>query len=281
MLGTLGPADVLHAIGLVREGVVIDLSLPLDPDVLPRGDPAFSRPLERSDVMTPAEFQRRARSGSDGFHLDAFGGSIHQGTHLDGLSHVVHEGLVFGGYAEELARTASGWQHVGIETAPPILVRGVLIDVVGVRAGRPVGGSEAVTVALLDESVAATGAHVGAGAAVLIRTGKMRALPETRDTFLNAQPGIAVDAAVRLADAGMVLLGSDTGGTDPQPVTDWSRTVHVELLTRRGIHLLEWLVLDPLAEALAARGRTDFLLVVLPLRIRGATGSWVRPVAVL
>jgi len=79
----------------------------------------------------------------------------------------------------------------------------------------------------------------------------------------------------------MVVFGSDTGGTEPQPVRDWSRTVHVELLTRRGIHLVEWMDLDPLATALAAHRRTDFLFVVTPLRITGATGSWVRPIAII
>ena len=79
----------------------------------------------------------------------------------------------------------------------------------------------------------------------------------------------------------MTVFGSDTGGTEPQPVRDWSRTVHVELLTRRGIHLVEWMDLDSLATALTGHERTDFLFIALPLRITGATGSWVRPIAII
>lgn len=280
-LAALRPADILAALALVRDGLVVDLSLPLDPGLLPEGSPDFVEPLARRDVTTPARFTELAGSAPDGFHLDAYGGSIHLGTHLDGLVHLVHDGRVFGGRAEADVRGPDGWTHGGAETIPPILVRGVLVDVLATRGGEPLEGSAEVTPAMVDEACGATGARIEPGSAVLVRTGKMRSLAATRATFLDAQPGVGVDAAGSLADAGMVLLGTDTGGTEPQPVTDWTRTVHAELLTRRGIHLLEWLVLDELADALAARDRTDFLLVVLPLRLRGATGSWVRPVAVL
>ncbi|HET8785429.1 MAG TPA: hypothetical protein VFM38_07325, partial [Candidatus Limnocylindrales bacterium] len=109
----------------------------------------------------------------------------------------------------------------------------------------------------------------------------IRQLATERDRFLDVQPGIGLEGARFLAERGMILYGSDTGGTEPQPVADWTRTVHAELLVRRGIHLLEWLDLDPLATRLAERDRAEFLLVVLPLPLVGATGSWVRPIAVL
>jgi kynurenine formamidase len=73
----------------------------------------------------------------------------------------------------------------------------------------------------------------------------------------------------------MVALATDTG-SEPEPVVDPTRTVHVELLMRRGIHLLEWLDLG----ALAGSGRHEFLFVAAPLKLHGATGSWLRPIAV-
>ncbi|HET9085226.1 MAG TPA: cyclase family protein [Candidatus Limnocylindrales bacterium] len=284
MLGALAgltPAAVRAAAALVTDGIVIDLSIPLDGDILPRGDPEFHRPFDRTDVMTPEQWSERVDSGVDAFHLDAVSGSIHQGTHIDGLVHVVNDGRVYDGHEAATARTDRGWTFAGIETVPPIVTRGVLIDLLHARDGRPLTGSEEVTVADVDAALAASREAVRPGDAVLLRTGKMRELSTARETFLDAQPGIGVDAAIHLADAGMAVFGSDTGGTEPQPVVDWTRTVHVELLTRRGIHLVEWMDLDPLATTLAEHGRTDFLFIAVPLRIRGATGSWVRPIALI
>jgi kynurenine formamidase len=280
-LSNLTPDSIRSAVGLVTEGVVIDLSIPLDAELLPNGDPAFHQRFVRSDVMTPEEWTERLHSGKDAFHIDAIGGSIHQGTHIDGLVHVVYDGHVFDGQDASVVRTERGWTFGGIETVPPIITRGVLIDLVAARGGHPLTGSEAVGVADIEAAVAGAGTTVRPGDAVLLRTGKIRELTTARETFLDAQPGISIEAAIHLADAGMAVYGSDTGGTEPQPVVDWSRTVHVELLTRRGIHLIEWMDLDPLASALAARDRTDFLFVAVPLRITGATGSWIRPIALL
>jgi len=280
-LAGLTPEAVRRAAGLVTNGIVIDLSVPLDADVLPRGDPAFHKPFARLDVMTPERWSELVDSGGDAFHLDAIAGSIHQGTHIDGLVHVVNDGGVYDGRDAASVRTDRGWTFAGIETVPPIVTRGVLVDLVGRRGGRPLTGSDEVTVADVDGALAASGATVRSGDAVLLRTGKIRELSTARETFLDAQPGIGVDAAIHLAEAGMAVLGSDTGGTEPQPVRDWSRTVHVELLTRRGIHLVEWMDLDPLASTLAEHERTDFLFIAVPLRITGATGSWVRPIALI
>jgi kynurenine formamidase len=280
-LANLTPDDVRAATGLVSHGIVIDVSVPLDADLLPRGDPAFHEPVARSDVMTPERWSLLVASGNDAFHLDAIAGSIHQGTHIDGLVHVVNDGRVFGGREATAVLTGRGWTFAGIETVPPIVTRGVLVDVLAARDDRPLLGSYEVTIADIEAALAASGATLRPGDAVLLRTGKIRELTTAPETFLDAQPGIGVDAAIHLADAGMTVFGSDTGGTEPQPVRDWSSTVHVELLTRRGIHLIEWLDLDPLATALAEHERTDFLFVALPLRITGATGSWVRPIAII
>jgi len=277
-LGRLGPADVLGAVGVVRDGVVVDLSVPLDPDLLPPGDPRFNQPLERRDLMTPDEFRALADSGNQGFHIDTFGGSIHQGTHLDGLAHLVEGGAIFGDRLEREKRTDHGWTEGGVETVPPIVTRGILLDL---AVNGPLPGSSEISREEIEAALERSPASLRPGDAVLVRTGKIRDLDTNRDGFLDRQPGIGLDAAIALAERGMSVYGSDTGGTEPQPVVDWERTVHAELLVHRGIHLLEWLDLDRLAGELARRERGDFLLVALPLRIRGATGSWVRPIAIL
>jgi kynurenine formamidase len=71
----------------------------------------------------------------------------------------------------------------------------------------------------------------------------------------------------------MGLLGTDTSGTEPVSFLDPAHTVHRLLLVERGMHLIEILNLDEPADA-----KVDpFLFVCLPLKVRGATGWWVRP----
>src|SRR5205085_9586742 len=87
------------------------------------------------------------------------------------------------------------------------------------------------------------------GDAVLVRTGKMRQYGVDNTAFLAGQPGVGLQAALWLYDQGMAVLGSDTTGTEPQPVTDWDHTVHVAMLMERGVHLIEWLNLETLGQA--------------------------------
>ncbi|HEU4571694.1 MAG TPA: cyclase family protein [Candidatus Limnocylindrales bacterium] len=277
-LGELGPADVLAAIRTVRDGLVVDLSIPLDPAVLPPADPRFTTPLERRDVVTPSAFSALAGSGSRGFHLDAFGGGLHQGTHLDAFAHLVVDGRIFGERPEADLRTERGWTEGGVETVPPIVARGLLLDF---AADGPLEGATEIGAADVTAALERSPARMRPGDAILVRTGKMRELAANRAGFRDRGPGIGLEAARLLADRGMAVFGSDTADTEPVPIVDWERTVHAELLVRRGVHLLEWLDLDPLAAALDARGRADFLLVALALPIRGATGSWLRPIAIL
>jgi kynurenine formamidase len=115
------------------------------------------------------------------------------------------------------------------------------------------------------------------GDAVLVRTGKF-AVDYARDAtaYFGPQPGVGPDAAIWLHDQGMGLLGSDTSATEAFPFPDPTRTTHRAMLVERGVHLIEILDLEEVAKA----GIRACLFICLPLRIRGATGSWLRPIAV-
>ena len=75
-----------------------------------------------------------------------------------------------------------------------------------------------------------------------------------------------------LSRHGIFAAGSDTVGFEHLPS---HMEVHVHLLVEKGIHIIECLNLESLSEA----GLKEFLFVALPLKIRGGTGSPIRPVA--
>jgi kynurenine formamidase len=111
---------------------------------------------------------------------------------------------------------------------------------------------------------------------VLVRTGKIAQYATDRPAFEAGCPGISAAAARWLIEQGMTVFGLDATSADPHPVPDQQDTVHEELLIKRGIHIIENLYLEDLVHD----GVREFLFVCLPLKLQGATGSWVRPIAI-
>jgi len=92
--------------------------------------------------------------------------------------------------------------------------------------------------------------------------------------YRDAIPGLSLEAAQFLRACGMILVGADTLTVEVLPPSDHS--VHRYLIVHHGVPLLENLYL----EELAAAGCHEFLLIATPLRLAGASGSWVHPIAI-
>ncbi len=123
---------------------------------------------------------------------------------------------------------------------------------------------------------AARKTEIRRGDVVVIRTGWARYFEDAR-RFVNDTrlPGPGVAAARWLSAQGIFAAGSDTVAFEKSPVA--AMPVHVHLLVESGIHIIECLNL----EELAADGVTEFLFVGAPMKIRGATGAPLRPLAVV
>jgi kynurenine formamidase len=221
------------------------------------------------------------RPGGFSAAIDVVATGCHAGTHLDALGHVSRHGRLFGGLsADEVQRGSRGLGALGIETVAPIVRRGILLDVAAYRNVDQLGPSDEIEADELAACAAAAGVTIQPGDCILIRTGWGRHWPDPA-RYPSAQtgaPGPNVAACRWLADQGAFLVGADTptveyfrpGAAGPQFAG------HLLLIVERGIHLLENLNL----EALAAAGVADFLFVCLPLKLAGATGSPVRPIAI-
>jgi len=208
---------------------------------------------------------------------DAIALGTHVGTHIDALCHFSCDGKLHGGgEAAGLQSYEGGLQEHSIDTVPPILRRGVLLDIarqVGVDA-LPVDFE--VTPAQLADAERAAGVGVRSGDVVLLRTGWARYWEDAARFVSQASgPGPALDGAQWLSARGVYAAGSDTVGFEKLP--DANMPVHVHLLVENGIHIIECLNLEELAGA----GEAEFLFVVLPLKIRGATASPIRPIAIV
>ena len=205
----------------------------------------------------------------------------HVGTHVDALAHVSHEGCLHGGVDAAEAQVGGVHREHGAERIPPMITRGVLLDVAATRGVDVLDPGEGVTADDLAAAAERAGAEPGRGDVALVRTGWARHFADA-PTYLgqaDGVPGVTEDGARWLAERGVVAAGADTTAFEQIPPGAGHRVlpVHRILLVEHGIHIVEHLALE---EASAA-GLGEFLFVMAPLRIVGGTGSPVRPVAVL
>ena len=133
-----------------------------------------------------------------------------------------------------------------------------------------------MTIDDIEKELARKKLEIRSGDIVLVRTGKILDFSDEA-AFQAAEPGVGREAALWLYDKGMSVLGTDTTGTEPLPFDDSAFTTHGAMLVDCGVHLIENLNLEEVADA----GVKDGLFIALPLKITGATGSWIRPVLVV
>lgn len=221
----------------------------------------------------------RADGGSAANEMVLFGG--HTGTHIDALCHVSHRGKLFGGEDAASAQTGGRFKVLGVETIPLTFCRGVMLDIAGLKGVPVLPAGTPITADDLERAAARQQVTVRAGDAVLIRCGWPVHWkdPETFVGHHHGVPGPDESAAAWLAERKVRLTGAETIAYEciyPE-VGHALLPVHRMLLVEHGINIIEVLNLTELARD----GVSEFLFVVTPLKIVGATGVPVRPVALV
>jgi kynurenine formamidase len=203
----------------------------------------------------------------------------HAGTHIDALCHQA-EGMRLHGGVEVTpeVQTSTGFRALGADSIAPIARRGVLIDLPAAR-GEPLRPGEAVEADELRGAAEAQGTDVPPGCVALVRTG-LGAHWDDPERYL-AGPGIARSGSEWFVERGVHAVGIDNMAWDvPGPVDPELEVAlpgHLLLLVRAGIYIVENMNL----EELAAAGVREFAFVCLALKLEGATGSPVRPIALV
>ena len=196
----------------------------------------------------------------------------HSGTHIDALAHQAENLTLHGGVHVDGVQTSVGFRELGIETMEPLVGRGVLLDVAR-------DGVLAPEHSITREELEATGVEVREGDVVLVRTG-FGALWNEPAQYLKAA-GVSAAGSRWLIERKVTAVGADNlawdviGPADPE--LHVTLPGHLLLLVRAGIPIIENLNLEELAGA----GVREFTFICLPLKMRGATGSPVRPIALV
>jgi kynurenine formamidase len=272
----LTPTRVMAGAGLVREGVSVTLSLPVNTVA------AVHNPKPADHHMTAVGDAAAAPAVQ--FLKDYIGTDYHNDghTHIDALCHVGYKGLLYNAKSVD-AVTPEGAGVNSIDVLKDGLVgRGVLLDIPGLR-GRPwLEPGEHVLAEDLERAEHEQGVTVGDGDILLVRTGHARRLAELGPwNTPEAKAGLHPTAMRFVAERGVAVLGSD-GNNDTAPSTTEGVDfpIHVLAITALGIHLLDYLQLEPVRARCQAAGRWEFLLVAAPLRVLRGTGSPLNPIAI-
>jgi len=203
----------------------------------------------------------------------------HSGTHLDALCHQANELRMFGGIAVDGIETPAGFSRLGVETIPPLLGRGVLLDIAGWKGAPRLPPLYSVSADELQACAEAQQVTVEAGNVLLVRTG-YAPLWSNEEAYLDAA-GVAKSGTLWAAEHGVVAVGADNMAWDVpgerDPETGATLFAHVYLLPQKGVYIIENLNL----EELARDRQWTFAFLGIPLKLQGATGSPLRPLALV
>ena len=278
------PAKIVDALKLVKTGKVYEMSHPYESSTPKFGERAFllripggptGGPLGANNVIYNDEFVA-TEIGQVGTQMDGLG---HIGMAFKGEDR--SEMRFYNGFTAAEINGAYGLKKLGVENVKPIVTTGHLFDVAGLK-GRNLNLGEEITVADLEgclsrQKVAADA--IKSGDCVFLNTGWGSLWNKDNAQFVKGEPGIGLDAAKWLISKDVVLIGADTWAIEvvPNPDAKLAFPVHQELLAKDGIHIHENLV----TSELAANGVWSFCYIMLPLMIKGATGSPGRPIALV
>jgi kynurenine formamidase len=202
----------------------------------------------------------------------------HTGTHIDALNHFGLDGKIWNGFEATRHLGDRGWTKTGAETIPPIIARGVLIDVAGARDLAMLPPGYRLRKEDLQFALARQGVSLQRGDVVLIRTGRMQ-LYAKPENYVRDAPGLTLDAArFLIEEGGAMTVGADNLSFEgfPSEIADNYIPVHTYLLAQQGAHILELVDL----EALATDRVYEFAFIAASLKLRGADAAPLRPIAI-
>jgi kynurenine formamidase len=293
-LNGMTPASIRAALALAKAGKVYDLGVNYDAESFkwPGHNPAtimtYRGPegvRRQGDVKIMLDPQ--TNPAKVGWHSCALFISDNVGTQIDGLGHITNgqDNQWYNGYKEAEWGGNFGIRKCDATTIPPIVTRGVMLDVAGHRKVDALPSNYRITAAELQDVAKAQKTALLPGDTVLIRTGTLRYWgvngKDLEKIGQHDSAGIDLGAAKWLVEqTGAILVGSDTSGLEYAPGKDEPQVfipVHKYLLNDQGVHIGEFHNLEELARDRAY----EFCYIAMVNKIRGATAGFaLRPIAV-
>ncbi|WP_238371636.1 cyclase family protein [Heliomarina baculiformis] len=272
----VSPERTLEAAKLIKQGKSMPLGIVIDAET-----PAFSPRSLNLQVVQPNQQggQKLSQFGYPGnYNDDILQTWVGIGSQIDGLGHLGEKGYYYNCLDEKEISVITGLTKLGVHDIPPLVGRGVIIDMAS-HAGKDVmDAGENFGEAEIKAAAEAQGVEIREGDVVLFHTGwtegKLESEPEA---WVSGEPGINVEGARYIASLNPMAVGADTWGLEPIPPADGDGAFygHVVFLKENGIYILETMNTGPLLR----EGVNEFMFVLGQARIRGTVQMIINPVA--
>ena len=281
-LNEITPAVVASAVGLAKAGKVIDLGRILDDDT-----PKFPGRYwhQTLDITPQFENLRRPDSVDKGWGKNQVSwiteiqvGTFQVGTQLDSIGHMQIGDRFYNGWTTRDLVSSTGLLRLGIETVPPIVTRGVLLDIAALKSVERLPPGYVITRVDVERALQHQGAQLKSGDALLFHTGWGKLWGKNKKKFLSGEPGPGLALIEWLYQQHIALVGADTWSIGPVPGEDPERPFLVPqtMYVKMGLFGVE----NVATERLAKEKVYEFLFVLTHARTRGSTAAVVSPAAV-
>ena len=273
----VSPEQVLMATRLVKKGQSHPLGIVVDPAM-----PAFPPRTFSLQVVQPGQHNGRSLQSQFGWDL-VYNDDMAQlwfgvGPQLDGLGHMGEAGAYYNCNQAEDFIDITGLKKLGTHNVPPLVGRGVLLNMAGYFGVAAMSAGQGVGVDDIKAAAKKQGVEIRKGDVVLLHTGWTDAMLQSDPAAWTAgEPGLTNAAARYLASLDPMAVGADTWGVEAVPPVEGDKVFygHVELLKNNGIYLLETMNTGRLAR----EGVHEFMFVLGQARIKGTVQMIINPVA--
>jgi len=270
----LGPELTLKAAKLITTGKTYRLGIETNSNTPAAGTRTFSIQVVYPDQYSNTSF------GDNKFNYfdDIITGWMGVGSQIDGLGHAATDGVFYNGFKAQDFAKITGLEKMGVEDYPPIVSRGVLIDMTACKGKKVFDEGTAFSREDIMACEKKLGVTIEKGDVVLFHTGWLSVLDSDPERFGKAEPGINASGAEYLVEKNVLAVGADTWGLEVLPPEDPKilYPVHQLLINYAGIYILENMDTRELAKDKAY----EFMFILGPARMTGAVQMIINPIAI-
>lgn len=278
---TITPEQMLSTLARVRSGKTFDLGVSIAPGVarMPGQQPyAFS--IETTPQSTREMLKSLNIETDAGFAIEKIEMDLHTGTHVDALGHAAIGDLMYGDRRVDDVVRQSGLASLASQDIPPMVTRGVLVDVARGAGVKSLPLNHTVTADEMRNALSDADVELHTGDVVLVHTGWLGENFADQQAYAQpGYPGIGLDAADFMIEQGALAIGVDNISVEPmmsqQP--EELACVHKRCLAEAGVYLVENVATQDLASA----GAAEFAFICSSVKFEGGTGGPVRPLALI